>query len=136
MKNTFILAAALYYFAGLPASVVAQSACIGPSDGETLWRNMIVGVATRTGPAADQERQTWNIPQALPSEVLLVTDSATCAQALNTMVSRGSTASGPVLLYRVGATRYVLRLADDPAGHLTLLHVLDSALCYLASVAM
>lgn len=119
-----------------PAGAAAQSACVGPGTDEERFRSMIVGVVTTGGPAADQARQTWNLPQVVASEVMLVSDSATCAQALNTMVARGSTAVGPVLLYRVGSTRYVLGVPEDADEHFVTLHVLDGVLCYLSSVAM
>ena len=137
MRLTFLLRAICVIATGPPAMLTAQSsACRGPNAISNNHKTVIVRIVTDTGPKAAAVRTVRDVPQVSSTDVELVTDSATCAAALAAHQTRNPAASGPVYLFRIGTTRYVLYAQEALVGEWRPVHVYDAAFNYRRSWAM
>ena len=117
MRVSCFLAILLSVGAASPSRVAAQSsACLGPSAAADSYKAAIVAKVTDTGAVAAADRQWLTLPLVSASDVQLESDSAKCAQALAARQASNPSASGPVFLFRVGTTRYVLFAREEDVG--------------------
>lgn len=122
--------------AGSTPRQTPASSCRATDDFASEYRDFVVGVDTGTDSESVALRQAWNIPAVQPSEIVFISDSATCTSAAraHAVQVQGDTLNPPsVWVLRVGSTRYIV-FNGSRAGEYLLYFVFDAAFQYLETI--
>ena len=114
----------------------STTACRTPDGFANNFRSYASRVLTGTTTASAAMRQAWNVPATSDSEIVFVTDSATCAQAAFAHAVRAHTDTilpAAVYLIRAGSTRYIA-FNGERVGEYLIHFVFDSTFQYLGSI--
>ncbi|HEX2778551.1 MAG TPA: hypothetical protein VHM30_03560, partial [Gemmatimonadaceae bacterium] len=111
-------------------------ACGPPGPFAEMFRRSLIRLVTDTATVADERRAQLRVSRVPVGDVQQVLDAPTCARALAVRKGRNPLARGPVYLFRIGPTRYLLIARNEHLGEWMLLHVLDESFASLVGLTM
>lgn len=96
---------------------------------DSLMLNRLRRIVTDTGSWGVRERAMWRLPLMSPSEVMVVTDAATCDAALSAYQAQYSSAvTFPAVRVFKAGTHYVIGPSAPNAGEWSLFFVFNAAM--------